>query len=1134
MVHVGVLSPVTGGSFFGDVFTGIVREVAATGGRVTLIQTMDAGVSGDEAIPAPDVSVPIGWDHIDGFIAVALASSSDYLNRLRTAGKPVVLTSNFLDDVDAASVVAENRQGVAAAVTHLVEHGHTRIAFVGNLGQTDIAERHEGYLMAMADHGLPTEGLFFSSADHIESGGARAVGPILAAPEPITAVVTSTDRLAAGLMQGLAARGVRIPHDVAIVGFDNMEIGWHTSPPLATVDQQVSRLGAMAAQLLLAELRGDVVEHERRTVPSVLLPRGSCGCAVGTAASSRQGELDGNAVALAITTHLRVPLDEPDTGAPRPDDLTSVDLAALDDVIETTIARVYPRAPAPETLAQFTETVMGVFARVATAATDAGGARAEILRHCMSRTALALSRLHATSGAERVDQLSASLAEQYEVSIELLGEAGGDPRELQWLDRVSVRLGCLAVWRGAPDDGVLDITGVYDPDGVTTGTRDPARRVAASCRVQAFPPQAIVAQTDPARHEVTFVIPVKGASGDHGLLCVVGSVDRHTRTGRATYNHWAALLGVALKQRGLLEAIRLSEERYSLAASATQDGLWDWYVAEGRCYYSERCQSMLGITVSEAVRGRVGWPEQSTPELDPWTVLVHPEDLENLRTELRRAVVTQQPVEIEHRIAGPDGQYTWVLCRARPVGERGKRARRVVGSLSNIHERKGLEERLRQAALFDSVTGLPNRRLFLERLTWAVDQAKQTEGPHFAVVFLDLDRFKDINDSLGHMRGDELLEAVGERLRGELRSVDTAARFGGDEFAVLLLGLRHEDLLSVVARIQRSIAAPLVLGEHEVSITASLGIATSETGYDCAEDVLRDADIAMYHAKESERGTVCVFDPVMHTAATGRLRAQTELRTALLEQQFVMHYQPIVALDGSPLTRFEALVRWAHPVRGLLPPGEFLPMMDETGSVVVLGAWIIDTVCAQLAEWRAAWQGDLSVSVNLSHREFWSDRLLLIVTEALERHGVPAESLILEITESIIMADPDAARTVMEGLRAAGVRLHIDDFGTGRSSLPALRAFPVDALKIDRSFVREIDVDTRTTELVRIIVGMGLTLGLDVVAEGVETDAQAGHLRTMGCRTAQGWLYAAALPGDEAGALIGQQVLPKADAPVVS
>ena len=402
-----------------------------------------------------------------------------------------------------------------------------------------------------------------------------------------------------------------------------------------------------------------------------------------------------------------------------------------------------------------------------------------------------------------------------------------------------------------------------------------------------------------------------------------------------------------------------------------------------------------------------------------------------------------------------------------------------------------------------------------------MEYPRRRKSARFAVLFLDLDGFKRINDSLGHLMGDELLRIVGERLREDLRSVDTAARFGGDEFALLLTDPVPDDLLVVARRIQDRVSAPVLLGGQEVSITASIGIAASETPYGCAEDVLRDADIAMYHAKEVERGTACLFDPVMHTRATSRLRAQSELRAALVGEQFVVHYQPIVELDGSVLRQFEALVRWEHPERGLLLPADFLPIMAETGTIVVLGQWIIDTVCRQIAGWRRDFHGPFAVSVNLSHREFWSDQLLLTVTQALSRHHVPPRCLILEITESVIMSDTEAARQIMADLHATGIRMHIDDFGTGQSSLHALRAFPVDALKIDQSFVHQLDVDTQTTELVRIIVGMGRTLGLDVVAEGVETDAQADQLRTMGCGTAQGWLYAEALPGDEAGKLLG-------------
>ncbi|MBX9246321.1 EAL domain-containing protein [Actinotalea ferrariae] len=1115
MVHIGVLSPVTGGFYFGEVLAGVVRVVAAAGGRVTLVQTLDAGHSGDEFVPAPDLSAPVGWDHLDGFVTVAQATGAGFLQRIRATGRPVVITSNDLA-VDAATVVADNVSGVRHAVAHLVEHGHRSIAFVGNLAQTDMLERFHAYRAAVVEHGLPhDDDLHVPTADHVETGGRGAADAVAAARAgalAVTAVVASTDRIALGLMDGLRERGLRVPEDVAVVGFDDVEAGWHASPPLATVDQQITELGAEAARLLLAELRGEPVEHRRHVVPSSFRPRGSCGCGADTGASSGHGARDGAAVADAVLAFLATAAGGGD-----------VDLDALDALITSEVHARYPTAPSPETFEAFTDAAVGRL--VAWDPPGAGGGDAPAVRGLVQRAVVrlgvVLARLQAVAGLERSARLAHSLVEQYDVGKGLLGDVGADPSDLRWLGQVSVRLGYLALWDGPPSAGRLRTAGLYDPHRLLDGP------LPAALPVEQLPPRAVMEQARALEDEVTFVVPVRGTSGDHGFLCVIGAVDTSAGTGRATYNHWAALLGVALQQEALLEDVRRNEQRYSLAAAATRDGLWDWDVDGGQCFYSERCQELLGTDQERAsdlraLAERTG----DSRALLPLLGAVHHDDLAAVRSELRRAVAQGQPFEIEHRVVLPDGSHRWLLCRAVPEGEPGTPARRVVGSLSDIHPRKELEEQLRQAAMYDTVTGLPNRRLFLDRLRWSVEQSQRRGGARFAVVFLDLDGFKLVNDSLGHLAGDQLLAIIGQRLRDDLRSVDTAARFGGDEFAVLLYDLKQEAVLSVVERIQERIAAPVVVAGHEVAVTASVGVATSDTGYSDAEDVLRDADIAMYHAKESERGTASLFDPEMHSRATGRLRAQSELRTALVEQQFVVHYQPVVALDGSALTQFEALVRWEHPTRGLMLPGEFLPVMADSGTIVTLGQWILDAVAAQIAAWRRAYAGPVSVSVNLSHREFWSDQLLATVTHALVRHRVPPSCLVLEITESVIMSDPEAARQIMDDLHAAGVRLHIDDFGTGHSSLNALRAFPVDALKIDQSFVGALETDRQTSELVRIIVAMGSTLGLEVVAEGVETPGQEDHLRSMGCANVQGWLYARALPGDEAGAMLGTTVRP--------
>lgn len=1117
MAHVGVLAPVAGGFYFGDVLLDIVQEVAGAGGQVTLVQTRDAGETGDEIVPPSRVGDPVGHGLIDGFITITESGIGPIVEPLLTAGRPVVLISNDLGTT--AAVMTDNRTGVRTSVAHLIEHGHTRIGFVGNTGQADMRERYEAYRDAMDEHGLEVDPRFvFTTGDHVEIGGIRAAPAVRAAMPELTAVVTSTDRVALGLMRTLAADGVNLPEDLAVVGFDDIADGWHAATPLSSVNQQVRGQGALAARLLMRELAGEPVDKQRYTTPSTFIPRRSCGCVGGSVADAglTEGATQGHALIQTLVTHLAGPGWAPVDGMPGPPVDPAADRDALDRLIESTLARLFPTAPSPETVERFTHTTTSGYVDWAAGLRRTSSPGVDVVAYLMGRTTVHLVQLEVNAENLRSQRLTRSLDEQYDVGMSLLAQADADPRDLSWLRSVSVRLGCLGLWAGEPGASRLRLTAPYDPDSRLTAP------LATDVAPEEFPPRAIVEHTDAARGEVTFVVPVRGAFGDHGLLCLVGVVDPLLSTGRAMYNHWAALLGAALKQWNLSQDVRRNEERYALATAATEDGLWDWDLHGQACFYSERLQTMLGIEQDRIVAPGPRDPKRThAPELEPWTVAVHPDDYAALFAAMADAVSNLVPFEVEHRIRRPGEDYRWVLCRALPVGGPDGLARRVVGSIADIHPRKELEEQLRQGALYDAVTGLPNRRLFLERLSRAVEQHQREEGVTFAVVFLDLDGFKLVNDSLGHLMGDELLQVVAERLRESLRAVDTAARFGGDEFAVLLYGLQDDAVLTVVERIQQRIALPVELAGQEVSVTASIGIASSGSNYTDAEEVLRDADIAMYNAKETERGTVSVFDPAMHTRATGRLQAQTELRRALLENQFVMHYQPMVRLDGSPLAELEALVRWEHPERGILLPCEFLPVMAETGTIVTLGQWIIDTVCRQVARWRAAYEGRTTISVNLSHREFWSEQLLTTVTDALSRHRVPASSLVLEITESVIMADPEAARRIMGDLREIGVGLHIDDFGTGHSSLNALRAFPVDALKLDQSFVRALGVDPRTTELVRIIVEMGRTLGIDVVAEGVETVEQAERLRGMGCETAQGWLYAEAMPGTDAVRLLG-------------
>jgi diguanylate cyclase (GGDEF)-like protein len=437
-------------------------------------------------------------------------------------------------------------------------------------------------------------------------------------------------------------------------------------------------------------------------------------------------------------------------------------------------------------------------------------------------------------------------------------------------------------------------------------------------------------------------------------------------------------------------------------------------------------------------------------------------------------------------------------------------------------ESQRLQEEVRKSALYDSLTGLPNRRLFLEKLKAAI-ALRGRSGAQFGVLFLDLDGFKLINDSLGHQMGDRVLTAVGDRIGAELRAVDTGARFGGDEFAILLHDTDALDALVVARRVQDALARPLDLDGSDVSIRTSMGIATSTVEYASGEDILRDADTAMYRAKTDEPGTIAFFDEEMRADAVRRQVLHTEIRLALEEHQFEVFYQPIVNLVSGRTDRFEALVRWRHPDRGLVMPDEFLPVMEETGLIVGLGHWIVEEVCRQLAEWGPR---VVSVSINISDREFWHRGLLPHIVDVLRSHRLTPDRLALEVTEGVLMRHPEMALRMMHEMHDAGLRLHIDDFGTGSSSLETLHRFPVDAFKIDRSFLRSLDSGDHTTELMTALVGLGRSLGLAVVAEGVETGDQLAFLTSIGCAAGQGYLFMPAVDRDHAPALLDRSLAP--------
>ena len=563
------------------------------------------------------------------------------------------------------------------------------------------------------------------------------------------------------------------------------------------------------------------------------------------------------------------------------------------------------------------------------------------------------------------------------------------------------------------------------------------------------------------------------------------------------------------------EALRKSKERYALAARGANDGLWDWDLKTNEVYFSPRWKSMLGYEESE-----IG------DSLDEWFGRVHPEELDRVNMELSAHLEgLTRHFEKEHRMLHKDGTYRWMLTRGLAIRDADGNAYRMAGSQTDITERKRVEKQLLHDAFHDALTGLLNRALFMDRLGRSVERAKRRDDYLFAVLFMDLDCFKNVNDSLGHTIGDELLIASARRLERCLRPSDTVARLGGDEFVILLEDIRDiSDATRVTGRIQEQLALPFKLNGHEVFTSASIGIVLSETGYGRPEDILQDADIAMYRAKVLGKARHELFDRAMRARIMARLELERDLRRAVERQEFQVHYQPVLSLETGRITGFEALVRWQHPDRGLVSPMEFISVAEETGLIIPIDRWVLREACRQMREWQARFPADppLTISVNLSGKHFAQPDLIEHIEQVLQETGLDARRLKLEMTESMIMADVESATGMLMRLRALGVELQIDDFGTGYSALSYLQRIPIDAIKIDRSFVSRMGVNGDNSRIIKAIVTLARDLGMDVIAEGVETAEQLAQLRTLECEYGQGYFISRPLDSEAAAALMAE------------
>ena len=596
-----------------------------------------------------------------------------------------------------------------------------------------------------------------------------------------------------------------------------------------------------------------------------------------------------------------------------------------------------------------------------------------------------------------------------------------------------------------------------------------------------------------------------GETRDHVEALELGANDYVTKP--IDFPVVLARLKTQLARQQAERALKESEERYALAVRGANDGIWDWKFDTNEGYFSPRWRSVLG------------YDEHATlTSLNVWYDRVHPNDLGPLRAALEEHLIgSTTHFEYEHRVQSSPDVYRWVLARAVAVRDANGAAIRVAGSITDITEGK----------VADALTGLPNRVLLMDRLGRLLEHAKRHPDFQVVVIFLDLDRFKVINDSLGHHAGDRLLAEVSGRLRECVRPADTVARLGGDEFAVLLEDIEGvSEATQVAERIAAALDKAFVCEEREVFVTTSVGIAFSHAGLASPEELVRDADIAMYHAKSKGKARYEIFDGRAQASAIDRLDLEIDLRAAMGKQEFRLHYQPVVDLASGRIVEIEALIRWEHRERGLLPPSDFITLSEETGLIVPIGMWVLEEACRQVHAWQSAYESDppLVLSVNLSARQFQQPSLVPDIAWLLQQTGLRPDCLKLEITESVVMHDAPATLARLYALKDLGVQLAIDDFGTGYSSLSYLKRFPIDVLKIDQGFVRGLGGDADDTAIVRAIITVAKNLNLSVTAEGIETAEQVSLLRELGCDRGQGYYFARPLAADPLAALFAHNL----------
>jgi len=857
------------------------------------------------------------------------------------------------------------------------------------------------------------------------------------------------------------------------------------------------------------QLRGAPADGRACYVPTSLVLRESCGCGGDQGGAARPGTFSADDALEALRAELLAAIAGTDGHGQ--DVAPSAALEAIAAVVEIFGAALAGAAapssarlrgameplvelslrpePAPELICA----LVGIRRRVSTGGalglSRVGEALAGAAQALVQAAAHATSKVRATL----VDMLVA----QYQVAMDVLRDEGGDPKALGWLRRTKTVAGALGLWA---DDSMqtLRVAGAYRKDGRPVA-------IGLPLAVPSFPPRFILDQHyEPG--EVAFAVPVRNAAHHWGWLVTVGEALSIEVMHWESHNQWAALLTVALEEIDAAEKLSAVQREWQAILEGTPDAIARLDTAGRYQYLNAAAAATIGLPLDEII-GR------SDRELGRQADLV-----ERMEAGLQRVLANPQPLvfEIEQ---SEDGERRWFEVRMVPQFASDGSLSGVLTSSRDTTVAKDAELALARHELHDGLTGAANRALFVDRLSHALGRAELSTN-RLAVLFVDVDHFKHVNDTLGRDAGDRVLIEVAARLSACSPRVDTVARLGGDEFAVLCEDLTGDDEVGPIAEsIVATLRRPFAVAGTELGLTASVGVALGPASTD-PDGLLRNADTAMFAAKSRGGDRLQMFDPSLEQRVSALIAVENDLRHAVGRGELRLVYQPVFDLGSGAVSGVEALVRWYHPERGLVMPDAFIPVAEQYGFIVPIGAWVLDEACRQWAVWRSAGMDWLQMAVNISPRQLSSPGLVEVVAEVLRRHDVEPSMVTLEITETALLDDTGVVSTQLEMLAALGVKLALDDFGTGYSALAHLKDFPVDILKVDRSFVSQLAGAGRADQIVGALVAMAHFLGLTVVGEGVETTEQWRYLEELGCDFGQGYLVSKPVPPGEIPAIV--------------